>query len=232
MTWPATEEHANPFPQSESMSQQRATEVVTSTRPLSRGSLNKVCWKKEREKKKLFQRFLANWLKKKKKKRTVPAKNARGLRRAICDAGSLSFGSAVLFFTGCQHEKWEIRLNFGPDENLWWQVWWHFKGKVTSGHLSVTGNPHYQQGGYCRFSLLKFGLSDSLQTILIFLSLRSKMYHMLDDSLTIWMLFCFRPAVIIYIVLILLFTPTSPMTVHQNIQSLPCSVHCILLRTG
>lgn len=31
MTWLATEGHANPFPQPESMSQQRATEVVTST---------------------------------------------------------------------------------------------------------------------------------------------------------------------------------------------------------
>lgn len=47
---------------------------------------------------------------------------------------------------GCWHGKWEIRLNFSPDENPWWLVWWHFKGQVTSGHLTVTHNTPDQWG--------------------------------------------------------------------------------------
>lgn len=39
------------------------------------------------------------------KERTPPVKNVRGLSRAICNAGSLSFGLAVVTFTGCQHGK-------------------------------------------------------------------------------------------------------------------------------
>ncbi len=154
MTWPATEGHANPFPQScHSKEPQRWWPPPALCKPLSGGSLNKVCWKVYRLPKNLSGISLHSDLKGK----TSPVKNVRGLSRAICDAGSLSFGSAVLFFTRCRHGKWEIRLNFSPDENLRWQVWWHFKGKVTSGHLNVTGNTHYQQGAGAGWTHLNLG---------------------------------------------------------------------------
>jgi len=73
MTWPASEGHANPFPESESMSQQRPTEVVTSTRPLRnvfrsfiRSGVGEKCmgWqKKGRKKKPLSTTSLQNDLK-------------------------------------------------------------------------------------------------------------------------------------------------------------------------
>lgn len=86
-----------------------------------------------------------------------------GLSQAICDAGSPSLGVAALFFfTGCWHGKWEIRINFVPDENPRWQVWWDFKGKVTSGQPNVTGNTHYQRRLNAGGSCLNLGSPSSL----------------------------------------------------------------------
>lgn len=117
---------------------------------------------------------------------------------------------AVLFFTGWRHGKWENQLNFSPDENPWWQVWWHFKGKVTSGHLNVTGNTHYQQG--CRSNTLKFRVLAILMINIQVYKLKCTTFYdkkkEKEKSLILWQYRCFLCLLMfVCLVVIIRFSP-------------------------
>lgn len=205
MTRSAPEGHANPFPQSESKSQQKSQRGCdlhqALYRPLLRGSSSEVCWKVS------FQRRLAIWSKRK----SASWEECGGWD--TCDAKPKTqfrvLVSATHLFTGCRHGKWEIRLHFNPDENPWWQVWRHFKGKVTSGHLNVSGNSHYQQrsgAGWTRFNSVyppsHAGIQDifdpNLWSMSLFVCLMANI-HFVD------------------IAVILVFIHTSPATMNQKV---------------